>query len=253
MCGLLPRPSSVRSLSFGSHGEAIEHIMADLGSVELEYCNKCGRTNHVIDHVHHKGWAEVLDEAEGISIDGWDRWYTMRCQGCDSVQLRHCSYFSENVGPDGGPVVDTEYFPPRLSRRKPRWRFEIMAKSPKLSDFDAIVDEIYAALANGSNRLAAMGVRALVEQVMTDKVEDQGTFKATVKAFFDAGYVAPLLQPTFENTLIEAGHAAMHRGFNPEASTIDTLLDIIEPLMDDIYYKPLRADRARKTIPARSQ
>jgi hypothetical protein len=75
------------------------------------------------------------------------------------------------------------------------------------------------ALAAGAHRVATMGIRALVERLMIDQVQDKGSFEKNIKAFFDAGHVAPNQQAVFRDTLIEAGHAAMHRDFEPTANT----------------------------------
>ncbi len=44
----------------------------------------------------------------------------------------------------------------------------------------------------------------------------------------------------------------MHRGFEPSADTVNTLLDIIEGIMHAIYYAPLLAAQVNKTIPKRT-
>lgn len=225
--------------------------MADKSPTSV-HCNKCGATtNHLVEHGFKRDWNSVIDEEEHISIGGWDRWETLRCLGCDTIHLRHSSYFSEDMGDRGEPVVRQKFAPPRLTRAKPSWRTQLFPFDVKAYDLVLLLDEIYEALAMGACRLAAMGIRALVEQIMIAQVKDKGTFKQNIKAFFDAGYIAPRQQDTFENTLVEAGHAAMHRGFDPSQETIETLLDIIEPLIDDIYFKPHRTQKAGKAIPAR--
>ena len=103
----------------------------------------------------------------------------------------------------------------------------------------------------GANKLATMGVRALVERLMVEQVGDKGTFEGTISAFFGAGHVAPNQQAMFRETLVEAGHAAMHRGFEPSADTVNTLLDIVEGIMHQIYNAPLLAEQVNKTIPKR--
>lgn len=227
--------------------------MADEPATSSEHCNTCGTiTNHVVEHCSQRDWADILDEKRGIGIDGWDRWETMRCLGCDTVHLKHKWYFSEEFDGYGNRVVHTEHSPARLIRRKPVWRGVGFNFSPNVVGFSALIDEIYLALGHQSYRLAAMGIRALAERVMIDQVGDKGNFAKNIEAFFEAGHVAPRLQKAFEETLIEAGHAAMHRGFDPDIDTIETLMDIIEPLIDDIYYKPARTQKAAKAIPSRS-
>lgn len=96
-----------------------------------------------------------------------------------------------------------------------------------------------------------MGIRAVVERMMVDRCGDNHTFDANMKAFFEAGYVAPLEQTSFRDVLIEAGHAAMHRGWSPTASQINALLDSVERLIDAVYFEANRSAGIRKGIPAR--
>ena len=50
--------------------------------------------------------------------------------------------------------------------------------------------EIYQAVCGGQLRLAVMGVRALIEQVMIHKVGDNGSFVKNLDAFQKAGYIS---------------------------------------------------------------
>ena len=218
-----------------------------------EHCNKClGWKNHVIVHTERTDWSEEVDGSNGAEIGGGDVWDLMRCLGCDTIRLKHRSWFSEATDEQGNPAVEVEYFPPTVTRQKPQWRRQFLPFNGYLNALNGLSDEIYNALAAGSYRLATMGIRALVERVMIDHVGDQGRFVDNIRAFFDAGHVAPNQQEMFKDTLLEAGHAAMHRDFEPSANTVNTLLDIIEGIMHSIYYAPMLAEQVKKTIPARS-
>lgn len=194
-----------------------------------------------------------MDEIdERFSVDGGDAWTLVRCLGCDSVRLKHESWYSENTDEDGRPNITVEWFPPSIKRQKPTWRREFVgAWDTTLHSYNELCDEIYGALAIGAHRLATMGIRALVERLMIEEVKDKGTFEKNIQAFFDAGYVAQRQQAMFRDTLIEAGHAAMHRNFHPSAETVNTLLDIVESILHATYYAPLLAARVKKTIPKR--
>lgn len=216
-----------------------------------EHCNLClGYRNHVIIHSHDTGWNEVVDE-DGDSIGGGDIWKLLKCMGCDSIRLKHLNWFSEACDGRGIPIVNIEFFPPSINRQKPIWRRRLFPMSDDLRQYNDLCDEIYSALAMGAHRLAAMGIRALAERLMIDRIEDQGSFEKNINAFFEDGHIALNQRGIFEETLIEAGHAAMHRDFDPSADTINTLLDIIETTMHTIYYAPLLAADAKKTIPSR--
>jgi Domain of unknown function (DUF4145) len=217
-----------------------------------QHCNQClGLKNHVIVHSEQTRWDEQIDENPPVFIDGGDIWDLMRCLGCDAVRLKHRSWFSEATDESGNPAIEVEFFPPTITRQKPQWRRQFLPFSQYLNSLNGLSDEIYGALAAGSYRLATMGIRALAERVMIEQIGDKGRFVDTVQAFFEAGHVAPNQQEIFKNTLIEAGHAAMHRGFEPSADTVNTLLDIIEGVIHSIHYAPMLAAQVRKTIPSR--
>jgi hypothetical protein len=187
----------------------------------------------------------MFNEEIGLSFQG--DWCSLRVRHFFSALQRNRRWYDER----GRPEVHTEYFPPTITRQKPSWRRQFLPIVPALNAFNELMDEIYSALAQESLRLAAMGIRALVERLMLDQVGDRGSFEKNIAAFFAAGHVALNLQATFKDTLIEAGHAAMHRDFEPTADTINTLLDIVEGVMHTVYYAPVLADAAKKTIPPR--
>lgn len=143
-----------------------------------------------------------------------------------------------------------DYFPPTVTRRKPLWCRDILPfVSTVINDLNPLFEEVYSAHASGAFALAVMGIRALTEKIMVEQVEDQGTFAKTVDAFFAAGFIAPIQQHPFKSVLIEAGHAAMHRSFQPNHNDVETLLDLVEGLVESIYYQPLRADAVGRKLP----
>lgn len=58
--------------------------------------------------------------------------------------------------------------------------------------------------------LAVMGIRALLEAVMISKAGDHGTFSENIAEFEKLGYVSKLQRARLE-TILEAGHATIHR------------------------------------------
>jgi hypothetical protein len=97
-----------------------------------------------------------------------------------------------------------------------------------------------------------MGIRALLESLMTKKVGDKGTFAANLDAFVSAGYVSRGQKEMFESTL-ELGHAAMHRGFVPTAAALVACLDATEHVVQSLYVFPTQSAALRKAIPKRKK
>lgn len=217
-----------------------------------EHCNLClGTKNHLVVYEHRTSWNDGDNDDWGPSVGGGDLWTLFSCCGCETVKVKHESWCSEDTDEEGNMRVSTEYFPPTVTRQKPIWRRHFLPHSSALRQYDSLCDEIYKALAIGAHRIATMGIRALAERLMIAQIGDHGRFEKNVAAFFAAGHVAPNQQAMFKDTLIEAGHAAMHRDFDPSADTVHTLLNIIENIMHSIYYQPMLADQVKKTIPPR--
>ena len=217
----------------------------------LAPCNRCLReTNHKILWQDDRRWEQILDEEIGASIDGSDSYIVLECAGCNQVRLLHSHWFSEDTDGCGQPEMHLDYYPPTLTRQKPLWRRTLLPfNATVVNGLNPLFDEVYTAHASGAFTLAAMGIRALTEKIMVEQVGDQGTFAKTVDAFFAAGFVAPIQQDHFKSVLIEAGHAAMHRSFQPSYEDVETLLDQVEGLVDAIYYQPLRAGAVGKKLP----
>jgi hypothetical protein len=214
------------------------------------HCNLCVRlTNHLVLHKDRTTW----DDGDAQHpISGGDEYLLIRCAGCDTVHLQHDSWFSEDWDEDG-PTVTTVYYPPAVSRRRPSW-----LKDPEGpfyfggTEIEKLLEEIYSALQNDSRRLAAMGIRALLELVMIEQVGDSGQIGKNVDRFLEQGFVSNKNQQMFRFQLIEAGHAAMHRQYVPEKSDIEVLMQITESLIETIYVHPAKAKRLGK-IPARDK
>lgn len=206
------------------------------------HCNDCGQeTNH--DVLHSESSREEDDEGHGVS---WGHDYdTLKCRGCELVKLRYRSWFSE---------VDEDnilYFPPAIFRAKPKWFDELSAEIEKNEAFvEVLLNEIYVATQNNLTSLATMGVRALLERVMISRSGDQGSFGGNIAEFERLGHVSKLQRERLE-AILEAGHAAMHRAFTPEADDVSTLLDITEHIIESVFLHEKRVNALKKRLPVR--
>jgi len=218
------------------------------------YCNKCGGSrNHLVLHKEDFYWSEVYDAEHGISIDGSDTYELLRCRGCEFVSMRHSSWFSEDIDENGSPNVSVVQYPPATLRRKRDWGSSLKVHG-NLRDMPEHIsrplDEIYIALQNNCLRLATMGIRSLLEQVMIEKVGDCGAFAKTLNTFHEQGFISNI-QKDSVHSAIEAGHAVTHRDFTPSVADLTTLLDITENLIEILYVHPEHRNYLSKRIPPR--
>jgi len=115
-----------------------------------------------------------------------------------------------------------------------------------------LIHELYICIQNDCRRSAAMAVRALLEQVMIDKVGDQGTFTANIREFQAKGFISAQ-QQNFLETVIEAGHATMHRAFKPSKEELIALVNIAESVIESAYVNEYRAEHLKKNIPPKKR
>lgn len=186
-------------------------------SIEWVHCNQCLRsTRHEVIAVR------TLEEAEDIdgmfTVDWLTTYTTLECRGCGGVTLR------ERVVCHDMEVDETTFYPPPISRRMPRWVYDLPSPFPDL------LKETYAALHAGSNRLATMGARSLVDLFMISMLGDIGGFEQKLEELVTKGLLSKQNKVVLEAAL-EAGHAVIHRGHSPAADDVSVVLDIVENLL----------------------
>lgn len=217
------------------------------------HCNKClGERNHKLLHSETMTWNDEIEQ--GFVIDGKDTYEMLKCCGCDNIALRHRSWWSANLDKHGQPIEEVIYYPPAISRKEPEWLHELHdIEDYSLTDniIEGILREIYVALHNNSRRLATMGIRALLEHVMIDKVGDSRSFGSNLKKFENEGYISQKQKEILE-AVLEVGHAAMHRSYNPSKDELNTAISITENLIESIYVHGKRAKRIKEKLPKRN-
>jgi hypothetical protein len=207
------------------------------------HCNTCGGDrNHDVLHTEQTRWD---NDEQGIY--GSDQYATLKCCGCDGIKLRHMSHFSE----DDEPKV--YYFPPAIFRQIPEWFTWLSIELKREDEFvEELLNEIYVALQNNLPRLATMGVRALLEQIMISKVSDQGSFSKNLTKFEELGHVSKFQRERLA-TILDAGHAAIHRAYAPEVRDVVTLLDITEHIVESVFLHESKIEELKKKVPVRAK
>jgi len=190
----------------------------------------------------------ILHETTGRDENQIETHMMLRCAGCGSISLAHHIRHLPNG------EVDSFYYPSPVSRKKPSWFMEMSlgwlggVGARKLAD---LLHEIYQAVDGGQHRLAAMGIRALLEQVMIAKIGDEGSFEQKMQKFQEGGYISLIQRDAMRET-IEVGHAAMHRAFAPSEEELCKALDIVEGIMAAIYDHSQTATTLAKRVPLRT-
>lgn len=95
-----------------------------------------------------------------------------------------------------------------------------------------------------------MGIRAALENLMVQKVGDQYSFKANIDALQKADYLS-VRQAGVLDSILEAGHAAIHRQWVPTTDDIVTLLEITNNLIESVYLHEDRVRALENNVPKR--
>jgi hypothetical protein len=170
----------------------------------------------------------------------------LRCAGCQTISMGRQQRYLPN-----GEIEHT-YYPSPVSRKKPSWTIDlIISFGNEEEQFANLLSEIYEAIDGGQHRLAAMGIRALLEQVMISQVGDLQTFEEKLDAFQEKGLISKVQRVAMGGAL-EMGHAAMHRSFKPTGEELSQALDIVEGILAPIYNHTYSGERISRRIPPRA-
>ena len=212
--------------------------MASEGIVRA-HCNACGHeTNHrVIGRRERRSEEDIT--GDGGLVDWLVIFEMLECCGCEEVSLRRserCPQMDYN---------ETKYFPPRVARRLPVWYRDLRNEEVKW-----LLVEVYDALYADNRRLAMMGARTLIDLVLLDEVGDVGAFGQKLDALVQQGSISTRNRE-FLQTALDAGSAAVHRGHRPGAAEVNSVMDIIENLLQAVYVLKGAAEKLKKATPPR--
>jgi hypothetical protein len=210
--------------------------MTEQNRLVLAPCSTClGKTRH-----------EVLFEKPKNDEHALEKYRMLECCGCGRISMG----FDRIWRMDGD--TEQEYYPAPTTRPQPMWALELVLGihgKDKLA-IGAMLHEVYQAVANGQRRLAAMGIRAALEQVMIATVGDLRSFDEKLDAFQNAGYIS-LLQRDAMRATLNVGDAAIHRGHLPTDEDLNLALDIVEGVFAPIFAHKEKARKLGDAVPPR--
>lgn len=209
--------------------------------VEVSYCRNCGGDrDHVFLCEKTNHWVDP-----DAPVDGAHTWAMLECAGCHTVTFLHRHWFSEETeitksGPE--PIINIELYPPAPRRKKPEWGITLLlGLKPNEYWIAHLHDDIYQALGLKAYSLASMGIRAIVDFVVTSKVGDKGSFADKLQRMQDQELInnteVGMLSAAFD-----AGSAAAHRGYRPPEEDVYLMLDVTEHLLQQLYIVPVQQE-----------
>lgn len=213
------------------------------------HCNECGGERNA----YKRAWHTVNDNDGEVS---WSNTYdVLECCGCSGLSVRHTFWFSEWNQIDADPVtgqprlipgLKVTYWPPPTRRKKPEW-------AENLDDdvIRGVIDEVYQALNAGMIVLASIGTRTLLDRAMFLRVGDpNGGFAGKLNLMVEKGHIGNDERDILE-AITDAGSAAAHRGFTPNAKTLGTIIETAENFLHREFVLKTAAGEVRTATPPR--
>jgi hypothetical protein len=187
---------------------------------------------------HFAEWFEQKEFEGGTPPDVEYEYAMLECGGCQSISLRVDELLD-------GALFCTNFYPPRVQRKKPAWSRDLPIQ------LQSLVTEIYAALADDSRKLAVMGARTILDTVMTQKVGRLGTFQNRLKVLESKGFIGKANREILRAAL-EARSAAAQRAYAPTSDIVNEIMDIIENLLHAVYILPKSLSKIKSSTPRRA-
>lgn len=210
------------------------------------FCRQCGgERRHSLLAEEARPW----EEEEDTPVCGNDTWSIVECKGCSNVSFVHSHWFSEEyeMTSDGrSPIIHRDLYPPAPARKPPEWGMDFLLSVP-VNDMWMIKlhEDIYSAVGIGAYTLAAMGIRTIIDFVVTSRAQDEGRFTDKLNRLKDTGLLSDMQVGIF-SAAFDAGSAAAHRGYSPSLQDVNVLLEAAESLLEEMYVKPARLARHAK-------
>ena len=209
------------------------------------YCNQCKiNSKHLIlNEFVDKG----SDKETGVS---WaDKYQIIRCDNCSMISFRKDGWFSEyQAFPDEDGSYE-ELFPDSNENKVETKKYNNLPYS-----LDEIYEEVIKSYNNNSYILCAVGIRAILEGICSDKKIEKGSvvdkngqtknksnLEGKIYGLEESGIISKSQQEALHQ-LRFLGNDAVHELASPKKLEIKTALDIIEHMMEDIYELPYKAE-----------
>ena len=224
--------------------------MTDKKEVKV-FCRQCGG-----DRYHTNVAEKVYSWSDEVNPVSWgELWAIVECGGCHTATFLYERWFSEDVEyTDAGPeeVVHRTIYPPAPTRKQPEWlKAHIVLLDVPVGEgwIFKLLQDVYASIGLDALNLSAMGVRTIVDHIVSWQAGDIGGFRAKLERMRDANLISPTQVDVIFNAF-DAGSAAAHRGYSPEVQDVYTMLDVAELLMERFYIEPARLKMHEKAADA---
>ncbi|WP_186381671.1 DUF4145 domain-containing protein [Yersinia massiliensis] len=228
-----------------------------------EICNRCNReTRHKVVTSYEKNGEE--DCGGGYTIDWYNSFQIIQCQGCDDLSFRKESYFSEYVHAisedecvDGTEVT---LYPERTEHMRVAKDFTNVPFQLK-----NIYKESIETFNNDSFILTAAGLRALIEGLCSyleildgpipsdnETVKRKSNLEGKIFGLSEKGHLTAA-GAKFLHEHRFMGNDAVHSLKKPSREDLSVAIELLEHSLDAIFELPVKAEELEASRKRRAQ
>ena len=181
----------------------------------------------------------------------------LRCLGCETVFYWCSSWDSEDwdvrIGDDGcedfyHPRTVITFPMPEKGKSRPDWLWDISGIDPQLA---TILTQTYDAYDAGALILASVGLRTAFDRTTEFLKIDPGlSLDRKVQGLLKSGFIGET-EAQVLSIVTDAGSAAAHRGWSPDANEFGTLLAALEQFIQRTVVSGKSALEIAARIPPR--
>jgi hypothetical protein len=200
-------------------------------------------------------WFDILLACErGIAKQ--DRWEILKCKGCKSPSLRVMKWSEDDDvrNPETGQLLKRkelpEYYPPRAINHRQTWLLPSWANQLPEA-VQRLLNESYLAMNEGFLAVGSMGIRSVVEIAMVELVGSKGGFEQKLDRLLDQRIITDTERGSL-NSVVDFGHAAVHRQQNPTANDVQKLINQVERFLWKSFVMPHEASELLRNTRPRS-
>ena len=212
------------------------------GDIIKSYCVDCKReTSHKIIEQYQK---TLHEKKYDVSI-----YYTYQiidCLGCNNISFQEISSCSENTTYDDDmqSYVMEEHkinYPLVPSHHRPAWSNSYWTNDTRLRE---LLNEVYDAIDNQLNTLAAIGIRTTIEASCVKlSIPPKNNFCKKTKELFREGHVGKQEALNIYKYLMNAGNAATHENWKPSNIELNILITYLEGFLYRVFIAPKELEK----------
>lgn len=209
------------------------------------HCPSCGpNRTAAVRGQHRKESSEEVDGGRN-SVEFSETYSILQCAGCDEIYCERVLWCSE-WGDPHDPGYETTYWPSTVSRKPPSWIDGAIDE-----DMHRILVEVYGALNNEMPILAAIGIRTAFDRATELLgIDHNANFNKKLDTLVADGRLSSNDRKALA-ALVDAGSAAAHRGWRPDAAALTTMITILESFLQKEFVSKAGLDSLVSSIPAR--